>query len=200
MSRACAADCGLTDRHDEIVGRKLFLDPAIEKFVFEINDRIGIANGGLDQSLRVVCRRRANHFQAGRVHEIHFRILRMERAAVNAAAARSANHDGNAGAPAIAAFRGEVRDLIEGAGNEIGELHFGDGPHSHQRRADRRADDSGFGDRRVDDAPLAESLEHAGGDFESAAVDADIFAKDEDAFVLFHLFPDALANRFDVSS
>ena len=129
--------------------------------MFEIDDRIGIANRGLDQSLRVVRRRRADDLQARRVHEVHFRILRMERSAVNAAAARSANDDGNAGAPAIAALRGEVRDLIECAGNEIGELHLGDRPHSHQRRADGGADDCGFGNRRVDDAPLAEFLEHA---------------------------------------
>ena len=101
-------------------------------------------------------------------------------------------------APAIPALGGEVGDLVEAAGDEVGELHLGDGPHAHQRRADRGADDAGLGDRRVHDALLAELFEHAVGDLECAAVDADVFAEDEHAFVALHLFPDSLADRFNV--
>src|SRR4051812_8098180 len=134
------------------------------------------------------------------MHKIHFRILRVERPPVHAPAAWTADHDGNTGAPAIAAFGSEVRDLIEGAGNEIGELHFGDGAHTHQGCTDRGADNSGFRDRCVDDAPFAESLEHPRSDFESATVDADVFTQDEYTIVFFHLFPDALTNGFNVCS
>src|ERR1700681_3791574 len=115
----------------------------------------------------------------------------MKRATMNAAAARSSNDDRYAGAPTIPAFRRKVRNLIEGAGNEIGELHFRDRPHSHQCRADRGSDDSGFGYRCVDDAPLAELFEHSGSNLKCTTVGADVLTQDKHTFVLLHFFPDA---------
>src|SRR5437870_13858571 len=104
------------------------------------------------------------------MHEIHFRILRMERTAMNAATAWASYHDGNSGTPAIPALCCEVRDLIKDARNEVRELHFGDRPHTHQGCAYRRPDDTRFRNRCIDDAPFAESLDHTGGDLERAAV------------------------------
>src|SRR5215831_13186033 len=112
--------------------------------------------------------------------------------AVHAAAARAANDDRDAGAPAVAAFRREICDLVEGARNEVGELHLRNGTHTHQRSAYGCADDGRFRDRRVDDALFTKLFQHAGGDLECSAVNADVFTKDEDAFVLLHLLPDAL--------
>src|SRR5205085_11512796 len=109
----------------------------------------------------------------------------------NTAAAGAAHHDRNSGSPAVPALRGEIRDLIESAGDEIRELHFRDRTHSHERGANRGSHDSGFRYRRIDNAPFAEAFEHSGRDFERAAVDADILAENEHTFVLFHLFPDA---------
>src|SRR6185436_20025782 len=100
----------------------------------------------------------------------------MERTAMRSAAAWPAYDDGNAGAPAISAFGGEICDLIECAGDEVGKLHFSYWPHSHQGGADCRANDARFRDRRVDDSPLTKSLEHARRDFKCAAINADIFA------------------------
>src|SRR4051812_35968658 len=122
----------------------------------------------------------------------------MEWTAVNTAATRAAHDDGNSRAPSIAAFRGEVRQLIERTGNEIGKLHFCNGPHSHERGAYRGSDDRRFRNRRIDDAPLAEFLEHTGGDFESASVDSHIFAEHEHAFVALHFFPDPLLDCFNI--
>src|SRR5262249_45714648 len=95
---------------------------------------------------------------------------------------------------------GEIRDLVERTGNEVGELHFCYRPHAHQGGADRGSHDSGLRNRRVDHAPLAESFEHSCGDFEGAAINADVLAKDEHTFILFHFFPDTLTNGFDVCS
>src|SRR5207249_7539281 len=52
--------------------------------------------------------------------------------------------------------------------------------------------------RRVDDAHLAEALQHPLGDLEGAAVDADVLAEDEDALVALHLLPDPLPDRLNV--
>src|SRR5262249_6401288 len=98
----------------------------------------------------------------------------MERPAMNPTAAWAADNDRNSGSPAIPAFGGEIGDLIEGAGNEIRELHFCDRAHSHQCRADCGADDSGFRDRRVDDPPFAEAFEHSRSDLECSTVNPNV--------------------------
>ena len=66
------------------------------------------------------------------------------------------------------------------------------------RRANCRTDNCGFRNGRIDDARFAEFLQQAGGDLECAAVDADVFAENEDVVVPFHFFGDSLADRFDV--
>ena len=85
-SRPFAAHRRLSDRHRVILRRKFFLDPAVQKFVLEKQHGVVVADGRLEKALGVMGRRRADHLQAGRVHEIHFRIRRMKRAAVHAAA------------------------------------------------------------------------------------------------------------------
>src|SRR5262245_17622981 len=107
----------------------------------------------------------------------------MERTAVAAASARAANDYRYASAPTIAAFRCEIRDLIEGARDKVGKLHFCDRPHSHQCCADCGSDNSRFRNRRVHDARLAEFFEHALRDFECAAVDSDVLTQHKDTIV-----------------
>src|SRR6516162_6606940 len=122
----------------------------------------------------------------------------MERSPVNSSSAWSSNDDRDPGSPAIPAFSGEVRNLIECTRNEIRELHFRDRAHPHQCGADCRPNDSRFRYRCVDDAPFAEPLQHSCGYFESAAVNTYVFAQDEHTFILFHLLPNSLTNCFDV--
>src|SRR5206468_7146551 len=81
---------------------------------------------------------------------------------------------------------------------EIGELHLGDRPHSHQGRAGRAAEDRGLRERGVEDAPRPELLLEAERDLERAAVDADVLADHEDALVAPHLLAEAVADRLEV--
>ena len=155
--------------------------------MLEVEHRVVVADRGLDQALRVVRRRRLDDLQARRVGEVGLRVLRVEGAAVHAAAGRAADDERDADAGAVARLRGEVRDHVEGAGDEVDELHLRDRAQAHHRRPDRRADDRGLGDRRVDDALLAELAEQAVGHLEGAAVDADVLAQEEDALVALHL-------------
>src|SRR5262245_13708845 len=120
------------------------------------------------------------------MHEIHLRILRMERPAMNAATTGTAHYNRNASAPPITAFRREIRDLIESTRDEIRELHFCHGPHTHQGSADRGSHNSRLGDRSINDAPLTKSFQHPGSDFECASVDAHVLAKDEYTLVFLH--------------
>jgi hypothetical protein len=95
-------------------------------------------------------------------------------------------------------FRDHVGDLVEGAADEIHELEFGDGAHAGERCSEGRANDGGFGDWGVDDALGAEAVDESVGDFEGAAVDADVFAEAEDGGIAVHFFPDSLADGFEV--
>lgn len=81
--------------------------------------------------------------------------------AVNAGSRGAADHDGHAAAPAVTALRRVVHDLVEAAGDEVDELKLRDGTHAEERGADGRADETGFGDRGVDDPFRAELFEEA---------------------------------------
>src|SRR5437016_5741314 len=122
----------------------------------------------------------------------------MERTAMDAAARWRPYHDRNTRPPPIAALGGEVDDLVVAAGDEVGELHFGDGPEPHEARAYRSPHNGRFGNRGIDHALLAESLEKSGRDLECAAVDADVLADQEHARVALHLLPDPFADRLQV--
>src|SRR2546421_60473 len=52
---------------------------------------------------------------------------------------------------------------------------------------------------RVDDALGTEAVDESVRDFEGATVNADVFAETEDSGVVFHFFPDSLADGFEVS-
>ena len=126
-------DLRLADGHGVFFRRQFFLDAPVEAFVLEENHRVVIADRRLDQPLGIVRRRRRHHFETGRAHEPHLRVLRVKRAAVNAAARRRAHHHGHRRVPAVAAFGGEIHNLVEAAGDEIGELHFRHRPQPHKR-------------------------------------------------------------------
>ncbi len=60
---------------------------------------------------------------------------------------------------AVAQRRRRVDDLVEGAGDEVAELHLEHRTHPQDRRADSGADNQRLRDRRVDYALFAERLE-----------------------------------------
>src|SRR5258708_28211126 len=130
--------------------------------------------------------------------EPHLRMLRVKRAAVDVAAAGAAQDQRRGRSPQIVAFRDHVADLVHGASDEIHELKFGDGAHPGKRSSKGRAHDSGLGDGRVDHARGPEAVNNAVGNFERPAVDADIFADAEYRGIAFHLFPDSLADGFQI--
>ena len=116
---------------------------------------------------------------------------------MHAAAGRPANDHGHGRAPEVMGFGDEVGDLIEAAGDEIDELHFGDGAQAEIAHAAGRADDGRFADGRFDHALAAEFREQAVGDFESAAVDADVLADGDDGGIALHFFEHGLADGFE---
>ena len=184
---------------DDVIFRRDFaLDSAVEIFMLKEDARIVVADGSFDQALGIVGRGRADNFEAGIVDEPHLGILRVEGAAVDVSAAGAAQHERCRRAPEIMRFCDHVADLVEGAADEVHELEFGDGAHAGERRSEGRAHYRGLGDGRVDDTLGAEAVDETIGDFECAAINADVFAEAEDRGVAVHFFPDSLADGFEV--
>ena len=83
-----------------------------------------VADTGLQQTLRIVRRRRIHNLEPRRVQKIHFRIRGVKWTAVHAASRRPSDDDGRRGVPKIMSLCHKVGQLIEAAGDEIDELHL----------------------------------------------------------------------------
>ena len=66
------------------------------------------------------------------------------------------------------------------------------------RQAHGCADETGLGDRRLDDPLRAETVQQPFGDLEHTAVYADVFAQQQDVGVVLHLLDQGLAQGFGV--
>ena len=115
-----------------------------------------------------------------------------------AAAGGEPKHDRDRRAGAEVLLGGDRDEVVPGARDEVRELHLRHGAHAHQRRARRAGDDRGLRERRVDDAPGPELLLEAVRHLERAAVDADVLAEDEYAWVEAELLPEPVADRLEV--
>src|SRR5579862_4850493 len=124
----------------------------------------------------------------------------MLRATLCATAARHANHQGDARLPAkhIGELRRAVDDLVACQQTEVHRHEFGDGAQASERRANRRADDHLFGQRRVAHTLLTKLLKQAFGDGIGAPIARNIFAKDVDTLVALHLLTDRFAERVSI--
>ena len=135
----------------------------------------------------------------GHVGEERLDRLRVVERAVDAAAVRGADRHRHAVAVvrAVAHPRRLGHDLVERREDEVGELDLGDRPQAVDRRADRRADDHRFGQRRVDDPVVAELGPQPVGREEDAALLADVLAEHDDRLVAAHLVGERLADGLD---
>ena len=92
-------------------------------------------------------------------------------------------------------LRRGVHDLVEREQREVPRHELDDRPQPDHRRADADAGEAELGDRRVDDAHLAELLEQPLRDLVGALVDGDFLAHEEDAVVALHLLAQRLVQR-----
>jgi hypothetical protein len=92
-----------------------------------------------------------------------------------------------------------VDDLIDRHQREVPRHQLDDGPQAHHGRPDADADEAALGDGRVDDALLAELLQHPLRHLVGALVVADLFAHEEDGRVALHLLGHRLVERFAIA-
>ena len=163
--------------------------------MLEEDDRVRVADRGRQQALRVVRRRRRDDLQPGRCMNHASGFCEWNGPPEKPPPRRQPHDDRHGEALAVVHLAGDVHELVEAAGDEVGELHLADRPHARDRGADRRADDRRLGERRVHHARLAELLEEAVGDLERAAERADVLADHEHALVAAHLLAQPLGDR-----
>ena len=167
--------------------------------MFEEQDRVGVADRRLEQSVRVGRHAGHDHLQAGHMGVEGLDRLGVVEAAVNPTAERRADDDrhGPVAVGAVARPGCLADDLVESRVDEVGELDLGDGDQAVERRADSDSNDRRLGKGRVEHARLAESRVETLGGAENAALLADVFAQDEHPLVALHLLGHGRAHGFD---
>ena len=195
---AFAVRARLAERHRVPLLRNLTLDPPVEVLVLEVEDGVRVLDRADQEALRILGRCRADAFQSGDVGEGRLGVLRVERAAGEPASRREPDGDRNRRSGAVALLRRDGDEVIPCAGDEVGELHLGDGAQAHHRRAGARADDRRLGQRSVHHPPVSELLLKAERHLERAAVHPHVLADHEDALVAPHLRAQPVGDRLQV--
>ena len=136
----------------------------------------------LEQALGVVRRRRHHDLSPGTCAYMRLERLAVLRAELCGRAARAAEHDRQLELPArhLPDLGRVVDDLIDRDEREVQGHELDDRPQPDHRRADADAGEAALGDRRVDDALLAELLQQALRHLVGAVVVADLLAHEED--------------------
>ena len=171
----------------------------IEPLRLEKDDRVIVLDRRDQQALGVVGIRRNDGLEATDVGEQRLRALAVGLPAIDAAAARHADHDRRKelAARPVAEPRRLGHDLVVAGVDIVGELDFGDRPKPISAHADRHADDSRFVDRGVEAARLAVFALQPVGAAKDAAEIADILAEHDHPLVLGHLAIHGVADRLD---
>src|SRR6202171_1923795 len=99
------------------------------------------------------------------------------------AAEGDANRDRQRDAGAVSILRDVAHDLLERRIDEAIELDLRYRPKTSERQADRDPDDRRLGQRRIEDALLAERLLQAVRDPKDPAQRAHVLAKDQDVLI-----------------
>ena len=196
---ALALEVGLAERDEVLLVGHLALG-VVEHLALEHADRVVVADRALEQPLRVVRRAGRDDLEAGDVREPALPRLRVLRGELQRGAVRAAEHDRHLvlAARHVEHLRGGVHDLVEREQREVPGHELDDRAQPDHRRADADAGESELGDRRVDDAHLAELLEESLGDLVRALVDGDFLAHEEDAIVALHLLANGGAEGVSV--
>jgi hypothetical protein len=169
--------------------------PQQQRLVLDEHHRVVAAQGGRHQALVVVRVAGGDHLHSRQVGEEPPETLRVLRGRADAAPGRlehhrhplpPARHVGDLG-------RGVV-DLLEADADEIDEHDLDQRAHPRLGEADAHAGESHLGDRRVDDAALAEALLQPLGRAEHAPGAADVLAQAQDRLVALHLQRDGLGD------
>src|SRR5882672_1466746 len=194
-----AGDRRLADRDGVLAFRNFPFRRPIDALRLHEDDRVVLADGGDQQALRVDRIGRTDDLKTRSVDEERLRRLRVVVASLDPAAHGRADHHRRAvlaSAP-VAELGQLVHDLIERREDEVRKLDLGDRAEAVHRHPDRRADDPGLGQGRVDDAVGPELLDQTDGRAEHPAELPHVLAHHHHARIAAHLDPQRIVDRLD---
>ena len=169
-------------------------------FGFEVEERVGVLDAGLQEALGVAGGGGHGELEARDRGEHAFDRPRVGGAELAAGAVVAAEDDGAAelAAAHVEHLGGVVDDLVGADQAEAPAHELDDGLEAGHGGADAQPGEAGFADGAVDDAAGAELVEHAFGHLVGAVVFRDFFAHEEDVVVFAHLLFHGLAEGFAV--
>ena len=189
------------DRHHELGIGGDVEGPAVENFVLEEHDRIGIANGALQQAFEVACGIGHYDLEAGHGHRPVLHGLRVLRAETRARAVAGLDDERQLDLAVrhVAGLRDLVRDDVPAHGEEVGEHDLGDRAQARHRGAHGGAQDRLLGDGRVLHALAAELVEEPDGGLEHATGSGDVLAQEHDVGITAHFLRHAGRDGLTIS-
>ncbi len=160
---------------------------------------VGVGDRGPEEAGRIGGRGGHHDLQPGHVSVERLDRLRVVEGAVDAAAARSSDHEGarERAVRPVADARRFRDDLVERGVDEVRELDLGHRSQPSERHADRDADDARLRERCVDHSLLAELLQPSDAHAEDPAAVADVFPEQDHPVVGRHLVVQRVADRRD---
>ena len=194
-------DVGETHRDGVVAVRDRAFDE-IELLVLEEDDRVVVADGGLEQALGVG--RGGGHadLQAGDVGEPGLQRLRVLGGVAAAAALLGPNdhRQGDFAAEHVAHLGGLVGDRLHAEAQKVGVHDLADWAGAGRGGANGQRGDRFLGDRRVANSLEAELVDQSLGYAKDAAAapDGDVLAEDENGRVAPHLLAQRLVERLGV--
>jgi hypothetical protein len=199
-SEPARATAGAPDRRDVFGVERNLAALLVDDEVLYDQDRVVIADGRLQQPLRVgwVCGR--DDLQSGSSGGPALEALGMLRCELVAGAVGRSDDQW---AAHLATEHGAdlgcvIDDLVHRDEQEVEGHDLDHRALAEHRGADPRADKALLGDRAVAHAVGPELVEQAGGDLVGAAEDADLLAHDEDALIARELLAQRQADRLAV--
>ena len=162
-------------------------------------DRVGVADGGDQQSFGVVRVGRTHDFDSGLLDELRFDRVWMELGSSDSATKWRADRDRTA-EPASAAISISTQlrpDLVHGLMRESEKLDLRNRDHPPDRQADRRPDDGALGEGHVHDPFRTEAFKQTLGDAKDAAKPSDVHAEHHHSLVPLHLGTQCRAKSLD---
>ena len=162
-------------------------------------DRVVIANGGLQHALGIVRIARNGNLQARRVEKIGIHRLRVLGGSRPDDSVHGTQRDGQGclSARHVTEFGGLIANLVHGDPEKSGDLDLNHRPVTGNRCSNARSHKAGFADRRVANALGAELFDQPSGGSESG--ETNILSHDKDPFVTSHFLANGFIDRLDKS-
>ncbi len=193
-----ALDIRRPEWHGVLVGRHRAFH-LVHHLVFEEHDRIVVTDSALEQSFRIVWRRRQGNLEPRDVTGPGVKRLRVLGGRTSRGPERRSHdqRDLPRASRHVMNLRGLIDQLIHHQSQEIPEHDVDDRPQTRHRGSDANAGESSLGDWGIDDTLLSELLHEARQHLERGSRFGNVFPENTHPWIAAHLFcqglPDGLA-------